>query len=223
MGKGILSSFPSVTGQPSSVPTGQLLSATAHHCWLLGRAVTSSVPGHYHWIRTARPNVLSWPCSAGCCYRCLTATAQISSSGRQKVHPVQDTAPGSVQATRVFPLVKTDSELLSSNWVLSDSSSMCAGTFGVQDAAEGRCSCAFQRAGSLLFYPCFVWVSFIPCQTINLIALSFHYLYFFFACQTIYTWFAVNFPKCMRLLGQGEKGSDVRSSHRIIKLHFTQT
>lgn len=138
MGKGILSSFPSVTGQPSSVPTGQLLSATAHHCWLLGRAVTSSVPGHYRWIRTARPNVLSWPCSAGCCYRCLTATAQISSSGRQKVHPVQDTAPGLVQATRVFPLVKTGSELLSSNWVLSDSSSMCAGTFGVRERTGMR-------------------------------------------------------------------------------------
>lgn len=135
MGKGncwgIFSPCPSV--QPSSAPTGQLLSATAHHCWLLGRAVTSSVPGHYRWIRTARPNVLSWPCSAGCCYRCLTATAQISSSGRQKVHPVQDTAPGSVQATRVFPLVKTGSELLSFNWVLSDSSSMCAGTFGVRE------------------------------------------------------------------------------------------
>lgn len=118
---------------PPLCPPGQHISATAHHCWLLWRAVTSSVPGHYRWIRTARPNVLSWLFSAGCCYRCLTATAQISSSGRQKVHPVQDTAPGSVQATRVLPLVKTGSELLSFNWVLSDSSSMCAGTFGVRE------------------------------------------------------------------------------------------
>lgn len=61
----------------------------------------------------------------------ITATAQISSSGRQQVHPVQDTELGSLQATSLFP------PCLNWQWadiflieVPSDRSSMCAGTFG---------------------------------------------------------------------------------------------
>lgn len=134
----------------------------------------------------------------------ITAPAQISCSGRQTEHPVQDSEPGSAQARSLFPhLNQQGADIFS--WKCPVIAAAVSGTFGGRIPREEMRM--LQRADSsvwsLTLLPLFCLSFLYPLPKINLNTFSLH-SYFLF-CQTVYAQFPVNFLEYLQLFGQGEK------------------
>lgn len=104
----------------------------------------------------------------------ITAPAQISSSGSQTEHPVQDTEPGSAQARSLFPCLHQQGADIFP-WKYPVIAAEMSGTFGGQIPREGIPS-VWNLILLSLFYLLFLYL--LP--DINLNAFSLHSCFFCF-------------------------------------------
>lgn len=137
----------------------------------------------------------------------ITAPAQISSSGTQTEHPVQDTEPGSAQARSLSPCLNQQGADIFS-WKYPVIAAAMSGTFGGRIPRVGMRM--LQRADSsvwnLILLPLFCLSFLCPLPNTNLNTFLLHSCFVgFFSYQIFCAQFPVNFPVYGDLLGQGEK------------------